>query len=149
MVQYDWACKEGEFPNKDSKYFENMTRVIFQAGLNWKVITMKWPDFKEAFADFDIDKVTAFDDTDVARLMENKAIVRNEAKIKATILNAQVFHDIATTHGSFHTYLKNLLANQDLNQIMKTLQKQFNRLGKTSAHIYLWSVGVKVPHREH
>lgn len=149
MGQYDWACKEGEFPTKDSKYFENMTRVIFQAGLNWKVITMKWPDFKEVFADFNIDKVATYDDADVARLMENKAIIRNEAKIKATILNAQVFQDIATAHGSFQTYLKDLLANQDLNRTMKILQKQFNRLGKTSVHIYLWSVGVKVPHREH
>lgn len=149
MSQYDWACKEGEFPTTDSKYFENMTRVIFQAGLNWKVITQKWPDFKEAFADFDAAKVVTYDDADVARLMENKAIIRNEAKIKATILNAQVFQDIATTHGSFQTYLKDLLAKQNLSQTMTTLQKQFNRLGKTSVHIFLWSVGVKVPHREH
>jgi DNA-3-methyladenine glycosylase I len=126
-----------------------MTRIIFQAGLNWKVVTMKWPDFKEAFADFNIDKVATYDDADVARLIENKAIIRNEAKIKATILNAQVFQDIATIHGSFQSYLKDLLANQGLKQTMKTLQKQFNRLGKTSIQIYLWSVGVKVPHSEH
>jgi DNA-3-methyladenine glycosylase I len=149
VSQHDWACKEGELPTKDSKYFENMTRVIFQAGLNWKIVTMKWPDFKEAFADFDIDKVATYDDADMARLMQNKAIIRNEAKIKATILNAQVLQDIAARHGSFQPYLKELLANQGLEQTMMTLQKQFNRLGKTSVHIYLWSVGVKVPHPEH
>jgi DNA-3-methyladenine glycosylase I len=145
----DWASKQGDYPKEDSKYFENMTRVIFQAGLNWQIITMKWPDFKEAFVEFDVNKVVTYDDSDVARLMENKAIVRNEAKIQATILNAQVFQDIAASHGSFLNYLKELLANQELDQTMKTLQKQFNRLGKTSVRIFLWSVGVQVPHSEH
>ncbi len=126
-----------------------MTRVIFQAGLNWKVITTKWPDFEDAFAKFVIAKVASFDDTDVSRLMENKAIVRNEAKIRATIMNASVFQEIASIHGSFHPYLKNLLAEKGLDQTMKTLQKEFNRLGKISVRIFLWSVGVEVPHSEH
>lgn len=149
MSPMDWACKQGELPERDSKYFEHMTRVIFQAGLNWQVITMKWPDFMEAFVDFDIDKVASFDDRDVARLMENKAIVRNEAKIQATILNAHVFQEIASMRGSFEEYLRGLLASQELDETMKTLQKQFNRLGKTSVRIFLWSVGVQIPHSEH
>ena len=149
MSPMEWASKQGELPTKDSKYFENMTRVIFQAGLNWKVISTKWPDFMVAFADFDIDTVATYDDTEVARLMETKAIVRNEAKIKATILNARVFQEISAAHGSFNKYLEELLASQKLAQTMKTLQKQFNRLGKSSVGIFLWSVGVAVPHPEH
>ncbi len=126
-----------------------MTCVIFQAGLNWKVIAAKWPDFIDAFASFDTQKVAKFTEGDFNRLMENKAIVRNEAKIRATIANAQTFQEIAVQSGSFQTYLKGLLAEEGLSKTMKTLQKQFNRLGKMSVHIFLWSVGVEVPHPEH
>lgn len=146
MSQHDWACRKGELPTKDSKYFENMTRVIFQAGLNWKVITTKWPDFQDAFANFDTEKVAQFTETDIQQLMKNKAIVRNEAKIRATIDNAEIFREIATEAGSFKKYLETLLATQELDKTTKTLQKRFNRLGKTSSYIFLWSVGVEVPH---
>ena len=148
MSQHDWACKKGELPTKDSKYFENMTRVIFQAGLNWKVIATKWPDFQDAFAHFDPEKVAQFTEAYVHQLMTNKAIVRNEAKIRATINNAQIFQEISAEGGSFQSYLKALLASQELDKASKLLQKRFNRLGKTSSYIFLWSVGVEVPHPE-
>ncbi len=45
-------------PSDDDAYFENMTRVIFQAGLNWKMIDEKWPNFKEAFKNFSIARLT-------------------------------------------------------------------------------------------
>ena len=146
MSQHDWACKKGELPTKDSKYFANMTRVIFQAGLNWKVITTKWPDFQDAFANFDPEKVAQFTEANVQQLMTNKAIVRNEAKIRATINNAEIFKEIAAEAGSFQNYLEALLSTQGLDKTTKTLQKRFNRLGKTSSFIFLWSVGVDVPH---
>jgi 3-methyladenine DNA glycosylase Tag len=44
-------------PPNDDAYFENMCRVIFQAGLNWNVIEKKWPDFREAFHHFSIENV--------------------------------------------------------------------------------------------
>ena len=46
--------------SNDEVYFENMCRVIFQAGLNWQVIDNKWPSIKKAFANFNIDKVACF-----------------------------------------------------------------------------------------
>ncbi|MFX1342988.1 MAG: DNA-3-methyladenine glycosylase I [Promethearchaeota archaeon] len=146
MSQHDWACKRGELPTEDSIYFANMTRVIFQAGLNWKVITSKWPDFQDAFANFDLEKVAKFTEADIHQLMTNKAIVRNEAKIRATINNAEIFKEIAAEADSFRNYLETLLTTQGLDKTTKTLQKRFNRLGKTSSSIFLWSVGVDVPH---
>ena len=148
MSPPDWACKQGELPSKNSKYFENMTRVIFQAGLNWKVIAMKWPDFQAAFANFDPAKVANFSEAKVQQLMSDTTIVRNEAKIRATINNAEVFQEIAAESGSFRKYLESLLATEELDKTTKILQKRFSRLGKTSSHIFLWSVGVKVPHPE-
>ncbi len=60
----DWWCRN-ERPATDSVYFENMCRVIFQAGLNWKVIDGKWQTIKTAFANFDIKEVACFTASDV------------------------------------------------------------------------------------
>jgi len=46
----EWMYRSGKRPTTDDAYFENMTHVIFQAGLGWKMITEKWPNFKRAFA---------------------------------------------------------------------------------------------------
>src|SRR5699024_7937174 len=63
--------------------------ISFQAGLSWATILRKRPAFREAFADFQPDVVARFDDDDVARLMQDASIVRNQKKIAATINNAQ------------------------------------------------------------
>ena len=55
----DWWCRDKR-PANDSVYFENMCRVIFQAGLNWQVIDNKWETTKKAFADFNINEVAMF-----------------------------------------------------------------------------------------
>jgi DNA-3-methyladenine glycosylase I len=69
--------------------FERMSLEAFQSGLSWLLILRKRPAFRRAFSGFDIDAVAAFDDQDVARLMADAGIVRNRAKIDATIANAR------------------------------------------------------------
>jgi DNA-3-methyladenine glycosylase I len=69
--------------------FERLSLEGFQSGLSWLVILRKRPAFRAAFAGFDPAAVAAFDDADVERLMGDTGIVRNRAKISATIHNAQ------------------------------------------------------------
>jgi DNA-3-methyladenine glycosylase I len=69
--------------------FERLSLEGFQSGLSWLVILRKRPAFRAAFAGFDPAAVAAFDDADVERLMGDAGIVRNRAKINATIHNAQ------------------------------------------------------------
>ena len=80
----DWWCRN-ERPTDDSVYFENLCRIIFQAGLNWQVIDGKWETTKKAFANFDIKEIACFTDSDVQRLLKDPGIVRNKGKIKAII----------------------------------------------------------------
>lgn len=68
--------------------FERLSLEAFQSGLSWATILKKRPAFREAFADFDPDVVSAFTDDDVARLLQDPGIIRNRAKILATINNA-------------------------------------------------------------
>ena len=70
--------------------FERITLEAFQSGLSWLTILRKRDNFRRAFDGFDIDTVAAYTDRDVARLMDDAGIVRNRAKIEATIANARV-----------------------------------------------------------
>ena len=75
--------------------FEKMALEGFQAGLSWITILRKRPRFREVFAGFDPDAVAAFDDADVERLMGDAGIIRNRAKIEATIGNARIVRTMA------------------------------------------------------
>lgn len=73
--------------------YERLTLEAFQSGLSWLTILRKREAFRAAFAGFDPEKVAAFDDSDVERLMADAGIVRNRAKIDAAINNARVITD--------------------------------------------------------
>jgi len=80
---------EWGMPVRDERgVFERLSLEAFQSGLSWRTILAKRPAFRAAFADFDPDTVAAFGDEDVARLLDDAGIVRNRAKIAATITNA-------------------------------------------------------------
>jgi len=141
----EWIYRKTR-PKSDDAYFENMTHVIFQAGLSWKMIEQKWPNFKKAFENFSIDKVAGFNEDDVKRLMTNSGIVRNQKKILATIHNAKQFQKIRKEFGSFQSYLDGLDKSKNYSLVIKELGKMFQRLGPSSARIFLYSVGEDVRH---
>ena len=79
----------------DRALFEKLSLEAFQSGLSWITILRKRENFRAAFAGFEIERVAAFGDGDVARLMADEGIVRNRAKIEATIANARAAADSA------------------------------------------------------
>jgi 3-methyladenine DNA glycosylase Tag len=139
----EWWYREKR-PQTDEEYFENMTRVIFQAGLNWHVIDLKWPNTKKAFANFNINKVSRFSEADAARLMADSGIVRNKAKIQATIYNAKGFKALEQTFGSFQAYLDSMDKSDNYAKVIKDLCGKFKRLGQSSARLFLYTVGEKI-----
>jgi DNA-3-methyladenine glycosylase I len=81
---------EWGFPVSDERaLFELLSLEAFQAGLSWRTILAKRDAFRSAFANFDADAVARFDAADVKRLLNDVSIVRNRAKIEATIGNAR------------------------------------------------------------
>lgn len=74
--------------------FERMSLEAFQSGLSWLVILRKRENFRRAFCGFDIESVARYTEADVARLMADAGIVRNRAKIEATIANARAAADV-------------------------------------------------------
>jgi DNA-3-methyladenine glycosylase I len=81
---------EWGMPVRDERgMFERLSLEAFQSGLSWATILRKRPAFRAAFDDFDPDRVAAYGDADVARLMADAGIVRNRRKVDATITNAR------------------------------------------------------------
>jgi DNA-3-methyladenine glycosylase I len=79
----------------DNAMFERLSLEAFQSGLSWLVILRKRPAFRSAFKNFRIDQVARFTDRDVDRLLADAGIVRNRAKIEATIANARAARELA------------------------------------------------------
>jgi DNA-3-methyladenine glycosylase I len=105
QVRCDWANSTPEYVayhdeewgtplHGDDALFERVCLEAFQSGLSWLTILRKRPAFREAFAGFSIDAVAAFTPDDEARLMADAAIVRNRAKISASIQNARAAQEL-------------------------------------------------------
>ena len=84
----------------DRLIFEKVCLEGFHSGMSWQMIYNKRENFRRAFAGFDFDKVAQFDETDITRLMADTSIVRNRAKILATINNAQRAIEMVAEYGS-------------------------------------------------
>lgn len=80
--------------SSDDAMFERMSLEGFQSGLSWLIVLRKRPGFRAAFADFSIPAVAAYGPDDVERLLGDAGIVRNRAKIEATISNARAVGDL-------------------------------------------------------
>jgi 3-methyladenine DNA glycosylase Tag len=119
-----------------------MSRTLFTAGLNWSVVEKKWPNFRNAFAEFSPEKVSKMTERDVKTLMRDEGIVRNERKIRATIHNAGEFVGLKREFGSFRGYLASF--GKDEARLQEDLQEKFEHVGGSTARMFLWSVGYKL-----
>lgn len=89
----------------DDRLFEKLSLEGFMSGLSWATILRKRENFRAAFARFDPDAIARFTSRDVARLMRDEGIVRNRAKIEATINNARRVGELAAEFGGFAEYV--------------------------------------------
>lgn len=124
----------------DACWLEEMARCIFQAGFSWKVIENKWPGFQVAFEGFEPARIANYFDEDLDRLLADKSIVRNHAKINAVIENAMFLNSLSAEHGSAAEYLFNW-PSEDLASLLLMLTKQGSRLGGNSGQRLLRNMG--------
>ncbi len=96
----------GRLASDDHTLFEFLTLESAQAGLAWITILRKREGYREAFHNFDVEKVAAMTEEDVERLMKFDGIVKNRRKIQSAISNAQLFIEIQKEFGSFFNYLR-------------------------------------------
>lgn len=98
--------KEWGVPMHDDRtIFEFLTLEAAQAGLSWYIVLRKREAYRNAFAGFDPERVARWGRDEVARLMQNEGIIRNRAKILASINNAGKFLEVQEEFGSFDAYI--------------------------------------------
>ncbi|KKX47877.1 MULTISPECIES: DNA-3-methyladenine glycosylase I [Sphingobacterium] len=103
----------GKQVKDDKTLFEFMILESAQAGLSWITILKRRPQYKEAFADFDVQAVAKFTPEDVEHILTNTGVVRHRRKIETSITNAQIFIKIQEEFGSFYEYLYQFMPNRE------------------------------------
>ena len=154
----------GKPVHDDRKLFEMLVLEGMQAGLSWLTILNKRAAFKEAFNEFDYQKIALYDETKIDELMQNPNIVRNRLKIKSTITNAQQFIKIQEEYGSFDKFIWSYVKNRPIHnhfkseadipattplsdRISKDLKKRgFKFVGSTIIYAYMQAIGIVNDH---
>lgn len=163
----DYHDTEWGRPVKDDRrLFEKLCLEGFQSGLSWLTILRKRENFRRAFAGFDIAAIARFNQRSVTRLMADAGIVRNLAKIEATINNARRYPELIEESGSLAAHVWRFepdpktrprrLTWDDLVQMAKTpesiaLSKDLRKrgwafIGPTTAYAFMQSMGVVNDH---
>jgi len=124
----------------DHRWLAALTRAVFQAGFNWKVIEAKWPGFEQAFDGFDPNRWAMMSDEDLDRLTADTRVVRNAAKLKSVGDNAAMLVALAREHGSAAAVFADWPAD-DYAGLLQLLKDRGNRLGGAAAQYALRSLG--------
>jgi len=106
----------------DRVMFEFLTLEAAQAGLSWYTVLRKRTAYREAFAEFDPEKVARFGKRQIAALLKNQNIIRNQAKIVAAINNAQKFLAVQEEFGSFDNYIWRFVEGRPIVHRLKNLK---------------------------
>ena len=113
-------------PQSLDDYLDVMSKAVFQSGISWRVVESKWSGTREAFHNFDVERVADLTPDDVDALATDTRIIRNRRKIEAIKGNAERMLDLEKEHGSFQKYLRSQPSYTDL---VKDLRKNFKFLG--------------------
>lgn len=175
IIRCDWVPLDSELMKNyhdnewgvalhdDVRLFEALILDGAQAGLSWNMILEKRENYRNAFAQFDAHELVKFDNHDVERLMGDSGIVRNRAKIRSALHNAQCFLETQKEFGSFDAYIwrfkneteyKKYYSYKDIPTqtadsvaMSKDLKKRgFTFVGPTICYAFMQAVGVVDDH---
>jgi len=105
----------------DRKLFEFLVLEGFQAGLSWNTILRKRENFRKAFHGFDVKKVAGYGEKDIARLLADAGIIRNQLKVRAAVANARRFLEVQKEFGTFDRYIWGFVDGKPIRNRFRTL----------------------------
>lgn len=134
------AAKKKLAATGDDRFLAMMTKAINQAGFSWKVIENKWPQFEEAFFEFNPNKLGLLSPEQWEAYTSDRRVVRNWQKIKALQENVFFVQEESRKHGGFGKFLADWPADDQIG-LMAYLKKHGSRLGGQSALWFLRTMG--------
>lgn len=153
--------------HRDNELYAMLVLEGMQAGISWNLILNKEENFRKAFDGFIPEKVAAYDEAKIEKLMKDSGIIRNQSKIRAAVTNAQAFIQVQKEFGSFDKYIwgftggkvidhhladiADMPAKNELSErISKDLKKRgFKFAGPTIIYSYLQGIGIINDHCEY
>ncbi len=163
MIKYhdeEW----GMSVHDDVKLFEFLTLEGAQAGLSWKTVLYKRENYHKVFDNFDVEKISKYDEEKVEVLMQDAGIIRNGFKILSTIQNAKMFLKVQQEFGSFDKYIWQFVDYKSINNQIKTisdiptktpeaekmskdlLKRGFKFVGPTICYAFMQAIGMVNDH---
>ena len=158
-IYVEYHDKEWGVINIDDNYLlEMLILESFQAGLSWECVLNKRESFRLAYDNFNIDKICNYTENKIIELSENKDIIRNKLKIKASINNTKIFKSIQKEFGSFSNYLKTFTKDNIIYETDKTtnflsddiskdlIKRGMKFVGSITIYSYLQAIGIIYSH---
>ena len=154
----------GRLVVRDRKWFEFLLLEGAQAGLSWSTILRKREAYRDAFDQFDFNRVARYRDARVRKLLADPGIVRNRLKIRGAIRNAQCFIEVRRGFGSFNTFIRSIVVDAPIrnhwrnirevpvstplsDQLSKELRKRgFTFVGSTICYAFMQATGLVNDH---
>lgn len=160
-IYIEYHDKEWGIMNINDNYLlEMLILESFQAGLSWECVLNKRESFRLAYDNFNIDKICNYTENKIIELSENKDIIRNKLKIKASINNTKIFKSIQKEFGSFSNYLKTFTKDNIIYETDKTtnflsddiskdlIKRGMKFVGSTIIYSYLQAIGIIYSHEK-
>lgn len=160
-IYVEYHDKEWGVMNTNDNYLlEMLILESFQAGLSWECVLNKRESFRLAYDNFNIDKICNYTENKIIELFENKDIIRNKLKIKASINNTKIFKSIQKEFGSFSNYLKTFTKDKIIYETDKTtnflsddiskdlIKRGMKFVGSTIIYSYLQAIGIIYSHEK-
>ncbi|MEP7211601.1 MAG: DNA-3-methyladenine glycosylase I [Acidobacteriota bacterium] len=174
MVRCSWPTNElsiayhdtewGAPLHDDQRLFEFLILEGAQAGLSWDTILKKRENYRNAFDDFDVQKVAGYDEAKCGSLLLDEGIIRNRLKIASAVANAKSFLKVQDEYGSFDKFIWGFVDGKPVNNRLKTsseipaktdlsdaiskdLKKRgFNFVGSTIMYAFMQATGMVNDH---
>ena len=125
----------------DDRWLSAMTKCVFQAGFNWRLIERKWDRFEEVFEGFNVNQWAMMSNDDLDRLLKTEGIVANAAKIGSVGANALFLSELSKKHGSVGSYFSGWKPGRYCENL-RSLHKSGSRLGGRTGQTFLRRMGV-------
>lgn len=133
MKRCDWPKNELAIAYHDAEWgvplhddrglFEFLVLEGAQAGLSWDTILRKRENYREAFDNFDVEKVARYTDKKIAKLLQNEGIIRNRLKVASAVINAKAFLKVQKEFGSFDTYIWEFVDGKPIKNAWKLINQ--------------------------